>query len=519
MPTLPVATCAALRAARFAPARWLDDAPARRDLDARLEPQHRARTIDHAVDQLDLRPLLDAYAGTGSRPHRPDLLLKAVLYELHCGRRSPAQWTRDARHSEPVRWLLRGCTPARSCWYAFRDRCGPLCDELNRQVLAAMARQQLSPATRAALDGTSVAADASRHRLVNSATLERRLEQLAAAVDQDQRHDTPTPPGPGWQAKTPQGRVQQLQRLQRAQEHLEQQRAQNRGRKKSKRRADERIVVSLSDPEAVLGRDKEGVFRPLYNVQIVRDLDSPFVLGYDVVGQLNDAGVLGPMLERTRALSGSVPQQLLVDSAYTGGADLAVATAAGVTVYGPWQAHDFSATTRKPPAQLPKQAFAWQEAEQSYLCPQGQRLTAVGTSQQARASSAAVQLTTYRCATESCQSCPQKPACCPRTKTGRTLSRSEHEGLVEALRERQGTVAGKELYRWRRQTVELVNADWKQHRGFRRLNGRGVARARCAVGLQVLAHNLVTLQAAEAKSAAARNGATADARTPLTILT
>ena len=84
------------------------------------------------------------------------------------------------------------------------------------------------------------------------------------------------------------------------------------------------------------------------------------------------------------------------------------------------------------------------------------------------------------------------------------MSRSEYEGLVEALRERMALPdAGKELYRRRCQTVELVNADWKEHRKLRRLSGRGMARVRCQVGLIVLAHNLLTLLAEEAKAEAA----------------
>jgi transposase len=519
MGTVLAATLAGCLSARFAQPPWHDDHPSRLELASRLEPDHLARLLDAVVDRLDLGPVEKAYAGTGSFPHRPDLLLKVVLYERHNGRHSPAQWARNARTSEPLRWLLRGGIPSRSCWYAFRDRCGLFYDELNRQVLDEVARQQLTPGTRAALDGTSIAADASRHRLVNAAALERRQENLAAAVADDEQGRTPPTPQPGWQAKTPSGRSEQQQRLERARQRLEHLRALNRGRGKSKRRPDDKVVVSLSDPEAVLGRDKEGVFRPLYNVQLVRDLDSPFVLGYDVVAQLNDAGVLEPMLKRVQNLSGRQLRELLTDSAYAGGADLAAAQAANVTVYAPWQAHDFSVAAKKKSKQIPKSAFIWQELEQVYECPEGRRLTAEKKGSQARASSAAVQTVVYRCAAEHCAGCPRREQCCPKARAGRTISRSEHEGLLEQLRERMATPEAKELYRLRRQTVELVNADWKGHRQFRRFSGRGLARARCQVGLQVLTHNLVALLAEEAKRAAAKNAPAAPARIPLPVIT
>jgi hypothetical protein len=66
------------------------------------------------------------------------------------------------------------------------------------------------------------------------------------------------------------------------------------------------------------------------------------------------------------------------------------------------------------------------------------------------------------------------------------------------------TDAGKELYRQRCRTVELVNADWKEHRKLRRLSGRGQERARCQGGLIVLAHNLLTLVAGGKKVPATR---------------
>ena len=41
--------------------------------------------------------------------------------------------------------------------------------------------------------------------------------------------------------------------------------------------------------------------------------------------------------------------------------------------------------------------------------------------------------------------------------------------------------------------MELANADLKEHRGLRRLSGRGQKRAEAQVGLTVLANNLVAL--------------------------
>lgn len=481
--------CPDPRADRFAPLPWSADHPDWRALDQRLPADHLARRLAAALARLDLTRLFAGYGPTGSPAHRPDHLLMVVLYELRQGRPSPAQWHRDARESEPVRWLLGGTEPSRSCWYAFRDRVAPLLDEFNQQVLAQAQQQGLTPARRGALDGTSVAAAASRRRLVNEATLARRRAQLEQAL-----LAAPPAPLPLGIAPTPRGRQQQRARLQQAQQVMAQRQQRNGGKRASKRRAAEKIVLSVTDPEAAVSYDKEGIYRPLYNVQLLDDLDSPLVLAYDVFAQPNDAGLLEPMLRRAGQLLGHGLDTLLADTAYAGGADVAGAERQSVTLYTP-----LPAEPKMEGGRLPKSAFAWLPAAQTYRCPQGHPLVYQGSTQQKRSGPETVRLHQYRCPPMHCQGCPLQAACTPAPQRGRTISRSEHEEKLTALRERMGTAAAKELYRQRRQTVELVNADWKEHRQLRRFNGRGLVRARCQVGLLVLVHNLLTLKSEQAQ--------------------
>jgi transposase len=483
---------------RFAPAPWSTDHPDWRALDQRLPADHLARRLDDAVALLDLAPVHACYGPTGSAAHSPQRLLCAVLYELRQGRPSPAQWCRDAREAEPLRWLLRGTEPARSCWYAFRDRIAGVLDDLNRQVLAQAQAQTQTPAVRGALDGTSVAAHASRRRLVNEATLRRRREQLQQALVD------PPVPLPSWIAPSLRGRQQQQGRLQQAQEIMAQRQRQNGQKRASKRRAAEKIVLSVTDPEAALGYDKEGVYRPLYNVQILDDLDSPLILAYDVFAQPNDAGLLSPMLQRAEHLLGHRVETILADTAYAGGAAAATAAAAGVTLYAP-----LPAEPKTDGGRLPKSAFAWRAEAQTYECPQGHRLVHQGATAQKRSGTETVRLHQYRCPPVHCQGCPLQSACTKAPQRGRTISRSEHEESIEALRARRGTPEAQRLYRQRRQTVELVNADWKVHRQLRRFVGRGLRRVRAQVALTVLVHNLLAASLRKAEPADSQRSRTA----------
>jgi transposase len=496
---------------RFATPPWTTESPEWQALDQHLPADHLARRIDQAVAMLDLSPLWESYLGVGKKALPPDLLLKLVLYEMHNKRPSPAQWTADVRDSEAVRWLLFGLQPSRSRLYDFRDRLAPFWDDWNAQVLGQAMDEGMTSASRAALDSSSIAAHASRRRLLN----EERLQQRQRVVD---AHLRASPRGesmaekPGWLAESEAGLREQKRRYALAAEVLHQRQELNARRPSSKRKPADKILVSPADPEAALARDKEELFRPLYTVQVLRDLDSPLIFAYGVRTQNNDSGVLAPMIERMIENVGRKPKELLVDSGYVSMQHLKFCDTAGITLYGPCQENDFSVTTgkkaqRNQHTELPKSAFRWLADEQVYQCPEGHRLEFQRTVEQPRAEHR-ITLSLYTCPPANCQACSRQPGCTRTPKKGRTVSRMENEELLDGLRARMQTDAAKRLYRQRGRTVELNFADLKEHRGLRRFHGRGQRRVTAEVGVLVLTHNLLAVEAHNRRLL--RTGATDD---------
>jgi transposase len=476
-------------------------------LDKELPADHRARMVVEQMYALDLSSLEASYLGTGSAPYRPDLMLRIALIEIQSGRHSPSQWFRDNRENKALQWAGLGIKPSRSCWHQFYDRVAPYLLAWNGQVLEAAQRQGQTTATRAAQDGSLVGANASRHQLLNSERLQKRLGQLQQQIANDEASAVasglevtaaPTPtiqPVPGWMATTATGRQAQQQRYEKAQAHLRERLDANAQRNPAKQQEPKKVVISVGDPEAIPGRDKEKVFRPLYNVQLVCDLDSPFFLGYEVFAQSSDAGTLEPMLERTADLTGRKPATLLVDAGYVTGADLALCAAAGVALYGPWLENDYS---KKDEEHLGKDKFVWLPEENAYRCPQGHRLTPIGKERRFHVDGRSEVQYRYRCAPVNCRTCPLREACTSNPERGRSLRRSEYEDLISAHKARMDTPEAKQLYKLRRQTVELGFADLKEHRKIRRFWGRGLARAQAQVGFAVLSHNLAALAASPA---------------------
>jgi transposase len=510
---------------------WDDHHPDWLRIDHDLPLDHPARLIDRAVDQLDLQPYLQLFsAGFGSASWHPRLLLKLVLYEINRKVQSPAEWHDDCSEHLPLLWLLRGTRPSRATLYDCRRRFSPrFLKRLNRQVLLAAREQGHCPARRASIDGTFIAARGSRHHLLNLKRLDKRLALLELAVAADDAVATDLGGGtlsrpPRWMASSPQGRQRQLARYQQARLRLVAKMARHQQRQSSRakvrRQPLERVVISPNEPDAAIGKDKAKVVRPLYDVQLVRDLDSPFLLGYGVFATNSDAGLLPEMLVRTKVLCGKLPAELLADSIYASVHDLRVCKRRQVSLYSPVVGERAAAKASQPAASasasaavagselgrqpLPvvrpateeakgakkcygKERFVWEEATRNYVCPAGQRLHRLTQGRAARVHGGALEVEMY--GTKACAGCAMRERC-TRSKQGRRIKRLADEPLVEELRQRMAGAAGKELYRLRKQTIEREFADATEHRGLRRFNGMGQVLAETQVGLLVLVHNL-----------------------------
>jgi len=393
-----------------------------------------------------------------------------------------------------VQWLALGIRPSRTALYDFRDRLGPVLPGLHAQVIRRAQQEGYLDGVRSVQDGTTIRACASRHRLMNSTTLDRRLLALQECIAQDEAGIVVEPTGK-WMGRTPGGRREQLQRYQRAREILDQRLVRNAARPADRRLPEKQVVISGSDPEAALGRDKEKVFCPCYTSQFVVESQSQLVVAYDVAAQATDAGTLPGMLDLTRDVLGKYPDQHVADAGYVSLLDLQECSRRQVELIGPIQENDWTHKKRQqnPPKLLGKEAFVWLPEEQTYVCPQGHRMRYCQRYRVTRRDDQTLVQLQFRCPPEHCQSCPIRMQCCRNPQSGRTLKRFEGEELLDEHRRRMQTPEAEKLRRLRGCLIELPFADAKSHRNLRRFHGRGLSRAQTETGLVVLATNLMKL--------------------------
>jgi transposase len=463
-------------------------------LDKQLAAGHHARIVEEAVNRLDRQLLEAAYRGVGSTPPRPELMLKIVLFEYLEGRLSPAQWTRDTGEHHALQWLGRGIRPSRSAWYRFRDRMAKVIETVFAEQIVQAQAEGLVDATTGVQDGTTFRACASRHRVVNRTTLHKRQEALQSAIAAD-AVGQPVEPTPAWMARTVSGRLEQAERWQQAEEVLEQRIAENAKKPKDKRLDVDRMQVSLSDPEAPLGRDKEKVFCPLYTVQFLVAPLSLLIIAWGVFAKATDAGTLPTMIDRAQQIVNHQLKKVLADAAYATLLDLKACLLRGILLLAPVQENSFTEQKRAAGKTRPNNRgeFTWVSDQQTYICPQGHVLVYQGQERRWRSGDQHVIQKRYQCSPQHCQNCHEASQCVKDPNKGRTMKRMDGQEILDSQREMMRRPESKAEYKQRGQVIERAFADAKRHRHFRELHGRGLARATAEVGLLVLTQNTLAL--------------------------
>ena len=164
--------------------------------------------------------------------------------------------------------------------------------------------------------------------------------------------------------------------------------------------------------------------------------------------------------------------------------------AEGVRLYGPCKENYLSAP--KASALFAKEPFQWLPELDAYRCPAGDLLKRSGREKRLRSGGREEVLVRYKGEAQTCHACPLRAQCTTSHK-GRSLRRSEHEEVMVAHRAWMETTEAKRVYRLRGQTIEIVFADFKEHRGLRRFASRGLVRVRTELALEVLVHNLLVV--------------------------
>jgi transposase len=313
------------------------------DIDSLIGQDHLARLIWAYVVALDLSELearIKAREHTpGHPPASPRLLLALWIYATSQGVGSARALARLCESHDAYRWLCGGVSVNHHQLSDFRVGCADLLDRLLSEHLAALAKAGLIDLDVLAQDGVRIRASAGAASFRREATLDRHVALADAVVrylkrEVDARSDASHQRIQAAKERAARERLERVKAAQTALAEVKRQRAQREekcgnGKKPKEPRA------STTDADARVMKMADGGFRPAYNVQVASAAGEQIVVAVDVSNNGSDRGLMRPMLERLRALTGHLPERYLADGGFCSAEDIEWAHDQGVDVYCP----------------------------------------------------------------------------------------------------------------------------------------------------------------------------------------
>ena len=132
-----------------------------------LPQDHLARFVVEVIDQLDLSELVRQYAGRGSHAWHPAMLLGLLVYGYATGVHSSRKIERACHDSVAFRFIAANTQPDHDSIATFRRRFLPQIEALFVQVLVLAHEMKCLKLGNIALDGTKIAANASKHKALS----------------------------------------------------------------------------------------------------------------------------------------------------------------------------------------------------------------------------------------------------------------------------------------------------------------------------------------------------------------
>jgi transposase len=440
-------------------------------LDEVVAADHQVRVIDAFVETLDLDGLgfsrVEAEA-TGRPPYMPGDLLKLYVYGYMNQVRSSRRLSREAQRNVEVLWLINRLAPSFKTIADFRKDHAQAIVGVCRAFIQFCRTQSLFGAELLAIDGTKIAAVASRKQVITpkrlaeqTAALDRKIAAHLAAMDEADREEKTTESDTAGvdvaaALAALRERREELQRLTQrlAREGLSQ--------------------LVLTEFEAKLMRTAHHGHQVAYNAQTAVDAEHKLIVAFDLTNEGNDHRQLYPMAEQAKAALEVESVTVVADTGYSNGEQGERCAQAQITAVVP------RAETVNPKGEqyFSRDRFSYDAASDSWQCPAGQTLVCskVSYTEQKKEYSNP----------KACPACALRPQCTRANK--RVVVRSFHEDAREAMHRR--ATGDPKWMKLRRCVVEHPFGTMKWMMGYPRFLLRGLTKAKAELALTVLCYNL-----------------------------
>jgi transposase len=331
-----------------------------------LPEGHLARFVVEMVEQLDLSSLKESYAGRGSQPHNPAMLVALLFYGYAVGVFSSRKLERSTYDSVAFRYIAVNSHPDHDTIANFRKRFLKELTGLFVEILLVARQMGVLKLGNVSLDGSKVKAHASKHKALSyehacklEAQLKNEVAELLQKAEAADRADLPD--GLNIPEEL-QRREHRLDAIRKAKVEIERRAAERHTREQAayREKMAERVrkeqetgkkprgkqpqppvpgpiakdQVNLTDEDSRI-MPTSGGFEQCYNAQAGVDVTTKIIVSAHVTQEPNDKQQMKPTLEKLAALPRELGEvtRLISDSGYFSKANVQACESQGITPY------------------------------------------------------------------------------------------------------------------------------------------------------------------------------------------
>lgn len=399
------------------------------------------RVYDSFVDSLNLEKLgiHEEYNKAGADEYQPRNMLKLIIYGYSYGVRTSRKLELACHHNLSFIWLMGGLKPAYRTIARFRSENKEVIKNVLKQCVKLCIKFNLIEGNTLFIDGSSFRGDASIRNTWTSERCDKALKAIDKRIDElieeAERID---------KEEEEKGSLVEIKEELRDKEVLKEQiqeialELNNTGK----------TQTNTTDADCVKVKGRQGLHAG-YNVQMAVDEKHGLIVNSEATSHSQDANQFSAQVKKASEVLNKKPKIVCSDSGYHSVKDISkVDKNIMVVMPSQKQVQEENGFFLGP---FDKNSFTYDVQKDEYICPEGNRLTYIGTAKSGRR----IGNRLFRAKAAECRLC-RHFGTCTKSIHGRTVDRLGEEELKDKLEKIYISAEGQRIYKQRKEKVELT---------------------------------------------------------------
>lgn len=442
-----------------------------------LPEGHLARVINEVVEGLDLEKLYERYSELGCTAYHPQMMLKVFFYGYATGERSSRVIAHRLRSDVAYMYLSAQQYPDFRTINRFRKDNIDILKGLFVQVVRLCVEMGMVSVGTIAIDSTKLKANAAYRQTKRAADIDKEMaaidNQIETIIRECEEADAREDNLMG-ENKSCYESSSELKDKQKLKERLK--------KAKEKLQRDGAKEINLTDEESTTMLHRGYRAEPSYNGQIAVEESNRIIVAASLSNNPADYKALEELTEQVEENTGDRPAEILGDSGYSSYENLEYLEGKGIDGYIPDQRTESMRKGTMSHPEFHKGKFKYDKTTDAYTCPMERVVAYKGLLK--RYGKPDVRI--YKCM--DCIGCERKQECTRAEQ--RTICMDPREHLIEKMRSKLDTSAGRRKYGKRKYLVEPIFGDMKYNLKIREFLLRGKIKAVGEFLLMCITHNL-----------------------------